>query len=238
MPRRRRSSNTWPARRRCCAASSPDPHASVVERGAERPGRTVLGRLDRWHRRTKRHRRRDGTREPPEFRNTALSDALQTQDIAAVAFALRHGPTVVPLTPRMPRQPARRRRGVDLPRPEHRRHRAAAVQRRRPQARDAAARGRTAVTGLAARLPRDCTRTRSRPSSSTSRVRTRCRRARPRSSPRSTPDRLAERPPRLRLLRVACSPDGVPAGRHRVPRGSCDPRRPGMSDYRHSHRRH
>ncbi|BDV29571.1 dehydrogenase [Microbacterium terricola] len=36
-------------------------------------------------------------KEPPEFRNTALSDALQTQDIAAVAFALRHGPTVVPL---------------------------------------------------------------------------------------------------------------------------------------------
>jgi hypothetical protein len=35
--------------------------------------------------------------EPLEFRNTALSDALQTQDIAAVAFALRHGPTVVPL---------------------------------------------------------------------------------------------------------------------------------------------
>lgn len=33
----------------------------------------------------------------PEFRNTALSDALQTQDLAAVAFALRHGPTVVPL---------------------------------------------------------------------------------------------------------------------------------------------
>ena len=31
------------------------------------------------------------------FRNTQLSDALQTQDIAAVAFALRHGPTVVPL---------------------------------------------------------------------------------------------------------------------------------------------
>ena len=37
--------------------------------------------------------------ELPEFRNTALSDALQTQDLAAVAFALRHGPTVVPLTP-------------------------------------------------------------------------------------------------------------------------------------------
>ena len=37
--------------------------------------------------------------ELPEFRNTALSDALQTQDLAAVAFALRHGPTVVPLAP-------------------------------------------------------------------------------------------------------------------------------------------
>jgi hypothetical protein len=34
---------------------------------------------------------------PTEFRNTALGDALQTQDMAAVAFALRHGPTVVPL---------------------------------------------------------------------------------------------------------------------------------------------
>lgn len=32
-----------------------------------------------------------------EFRNTALSDALQTGDMAAIAFALRHGPTVVPL---------------------------------------------------------------------------------------------------------------------------------------------
>lgn len=32
-----------------------------------------------------------------EFRNTALTDALQTQDMAAVAFALRHGPTVVPM---------------------------------------------------------------------------------------------------------------------------------------------
>jgi hypothetical protein len=37
--------------------------------------------------------------ELPEFRNTALGDALQTQDLAAVAFALRHGPTVVPLAP-------------------------------------------------------------------------------------------------------------------------------------------
>lgn len=34
---------------------------------------------------------------PPEFRNTQLADALQTQDAAALAFALRHGPTVVPL---------------------------------------------------------------------------------------------------------------------------------------------
>ena len=32
-----------------------------------------------------------------EFRNTQLTDALQTQDMAAVVFALRHGPTVVPL---------------------------------------------------------------------------------------------------------------------------------------------
>lgn len=32
-----------------------------------------------------------------EFRNTQLADALQTQDMAAVAFALRHGPTVVPM---------------------------------------------------------------------------------------------------------------------------------------------
>lgn len=31
------------------------------------------------------------------FRNTQLGDALQTKDVAAVAFALRHGPTVVPL---------------------------------------------------------------------------------------------------------------------------------------------
>ncbi|WEK13430.1 MAG: dehydrogenase [Candidatus Microbacterium phytovorans] len=34
---------------------------------------------------------------PLEFRNPQLVDALQTQDMAAVAFALRHGPTVVPL---------------------------------------------------------------------------------------------------------------------------------------------
>ena len=47
----------------------------------------------------------DHTDEPPEFRNTALSDALQTQDLAAVAFALRHGPTVVPLAPAGIRDP-------------------------------------------------------------------------------------------------------------------------------------
>jgi hypothetical protein len=35
-------------------------------------------------------------KKEPELRNTLLSDALQTGDMAAVAFALRHGPTVVP----------------------------------------------------------------------------------------------------------------------------------------------
>ena len=35
--------------------------------------------------------------KPLEFRNTQLADARQTQDMAAVAVALRHGPTVVPL---------------------------------------------------------------------------------------------------------------------------------------------
>lgn len=38
-----------------------------------------------------------GKKAPLELRNTQLADALQTQDMAAVAFALRHGPTVVPL---------------------------------------------------------------------------------------------------------------------------------------------
>lgn len=42
-----------------------------------------------------RKKRRDSA--PLEFRNTQLADALQTQDMAAVAFALRHGPTVVPM---------------------------------------------------------------------------------------------------------------------------------------------
>jgi len=42
-------------------------------------------------------KKRGKKKEPPEFRNTQLADALQTQDMAAVALALRHGPTVVPL---------------------------------------------------------------------------------------------------------------------------------------------
>lgn len=42
-------------------------------------------------------KRADKAKGPIEFRNTQLGDALQTQDMAAVAFALRHGPTVVPL---------------------------------------------------------------------------------------------------------------------------------------------
>ncbi|GAA1979052.1 dehydrogenase [Microbacterium pumilum] len=43
-------------------------------------------------------RKREPERSEQGLRNTALSDALQTQDVAAVAFALRHGPVVVPLT--------------------------------------------------------------------------------------------------------------------------------------------
>lgn len=42
-------------------------------------------------------KRTRGGAPAPEFRNPQLADALQTQDLAAVAFALRHGPTVVPL---------------------------------------------------------------------------------------------------------------------------------------------
>jgi hypothetical protein len=43
-------------------------------------------------------KKRGGKKTPPvEFRNPQLADALQTQDMAALAFALRHGPTVVPL---------------------------------------------------------------------------------------------------------------------------------------------
>ena len=42
-------------------------------------------------------KKRSRSSEPLEFRNAQLADALQTQDMAALAFALRHGPTVVPL---------------------------------------------------------------------------------------------------------------------------------------------
>ncbi len=41
--------------------------------------------------------RKKREKAPLEFRSTPLADALQTQDMAALAFALRHGPTVVPL---------------------------------------------------------------------------------------------------------------------------------------------
>jgi hypothetical protein len=54
-------------------------------------------------------KRANKAKEPLEFRNTQLSDALQTQDMAAVAFALRHGPTVVPLM-----QPGQRDNPLDV----------------------------------------------------------------------------------------------------------------------------
>ncbi|MGX5695756.1 dehydrogenase [Agromyces soli] len=40
---------------------------------------------------------------PLEFRSQALAEALERQDMAAVAFALRHGNTVVPLIKPGPR---------------------------------------------------------------------------------------------------------------------------------------
>jgi hypothetical protein len=42
-------------------------------------------------------------RDPLEFRSQALAEALERQDIAAVALALRHGNTVVPLIKPGPR---------------------------------------------------------------------------------------------------------------------------------------
>jgi len=49
-------------------------------------------------------RRKTGKRsEPVEFRSQALAEALERQDIAAVALALRHGNTVVPLVKPGPR---------------------------------------------------------------------------------------------------------------------------------------
>jgi len=40
---------------------------------------------------------------PVEFRSQALAEALERQDMAAVALALRHGNTVVPLVKPGPR---------------------------------------------------------------------------------------------------------------------------------------
>lgn len=49
-------------------------------------------------------RRKSGkTGAPTEFRSQALADALERQDMAAVALALRHGNTVVPLMKPGPR---------------------------------------------------------------------------------------------------------------------------------------
>ncbi|GAA4373552.1 dehydrogenase [Agromyces bauzanensis] len=49
-------------------------------------------------------RRRPGTSaEPIEFRSQALAEALERQDMAAVALALRNGNTVVPLIKPGPR---------------------------------------------------------------------------------------------------------------------------------------
>ena len=41
--------------------------------------------------------RKKGAPAPVEFRSHALAEALERQDVAAVALALRHGNTVVPL---------------------------------------------------------------------------------------------------------------------------------------------
>jgi hypothetical protein len=47
--------------------------------------------------------RKKAAAEPLEFRSQALAEALERQDIAAVALALRHGNTVVPLVKPGPR---------------------------------------------------------------------------------------------------------------------------------------
>ena len=47
--------------------------------------------------------RRGQAPEPVEFRSQALAEALERQDMAAVALALRHGNTVVPLLKPGPR---------------------------------------------------------------------------------------------------------------------------------------
>lgn len=49
-------------------------------------------------------KKRSGKSETPiEFRSQALAEALEKQDVAAVALALRHGNTVVPLIKPGPR---------------------------------------------------------------------------------------------------------------------------------------
>ena len=48
-------------------------------------------------------KKRKASKAPLEFRSQVLADALERQDMAAVAFALRNGPTVVPLIKPGPR---------------------------------------------------------------------------------------------------------------------------------------
>lgn len=48
-------------------------------------------------------KRNSKSKEPLEFRSQALAEALEKQDIAAVALALRYGNTVVPLIKPGPR---------------------------------------------------------------------------------------------------------------------------------------
>jgi hypothetical protein len=45
-----------------------------------------------------RKKSKGGSKPPVEFRSEALAQALERQDMAAIALALRHGNTVVPLT--------------------------------------------------------------------------------------------------------------------------------------------
>ena len=47
--------------------------------------------------------RKTGSPAPVEFRSQALAEALERQDVDAVALALRHGNTVVPLMKAAPR---------------------------------------------------------------------------------------------------------------------------------------
>ncbi|MCI2956119.1 dehydrogenase [Agromyces atrinae] len=47
--------------------------------------------------------KKKGGKPAPEFRSEALAEALERQDMAAVALALRHGNTIVPLLKPPPR---------------------------------------------------------------------------------------------------------------------------------------